>query len=293
MISSLPKLVTTRERYVDRLQSFVDAAASGARFETPPWSLLALNATYYLDSYLPSREYQAAFDAALRVAEHDIPVAGTWTRGMISAPPSVSQEAAAVRPTLYRLAFDHAARQGGLMSLVLAQHCCEIAEVLPLPAIGSALHLFAGLVSADSVTPKDGPVDLSVPPAAALEGLCRGLLTSRIAPDRFEAALLAIHAGNRAGELVHLGYTTAYHAALQRIGPLPLTSRSLKRIRFVQPVDLARRAVALQQPQAVLVVEAGLVEAERLSGAAALLMLAALDRALAVRERHAARHNGG
>lgn len=291
MISSLPKPVTARERYVERLQSFVDAAASGARFDSLPWSLLALNAIFYLDSYLPPREYQMALAAALQAAEREIPVAATWVGDMSVVPTSAPREAA-VRPLLYRSAFDQAARHEGVLSLLLAQHGCEIAEVLPLAAIGSALNLFASLASTGTVSSKEGPVDLSLPPDAALEELCRSLLTSRIAPDRFETALLLIHAGKRAFELVDPGYTTAYEVALQRIGPLPLTSRSLKRIRFVQPVDLARRAVALRQSQAVLVVEAGLVEAESLGGAAALLMLAALDRALAVRERRAARSNG-
>lgn len=273
--------------YEQSLVTMLHAAERIATLRQLPTRLLALNATFYLGDYLPVAVYRAGLADAQRLLSAEL-------HGWRQLPPGVPAgsaelarliDAGTLRPALYRWLFDQALATAQPLRLLLAQHACEIAEVLDDRALEPALRLGLLALPAASVS---APTPAAVPPVATLiEALSRALLCGRISAAEFIEQLLVLHAAKRAWEL-SAGAASA-PLALIAAPILPLLSDAAmqhvpRRLRVTQPCDLAQRALrplAGHPPgMAALVVEAGLVEAETLGSGPHLLLLAALDRVL-------------
>lgn len=237
-----------------------------------PLELLAWTATLFLRPYLTAAEHRAAMRAALERARAE---AAAWVPagqapGLSSPAPGRTE-----RVSLYLPIWRRAVAGGTALHLLLAQHACEIAELLEAPALPAALHLGLLLPVAEQ------PVfhELPQPNEGALELLSRALLSRAIGSATFVDQLLMLHAANRGTELTG-GWAAPRALAAQLGSAIASCDRSPRRLRAAQPHELARRAVLSGSALAVLAVEAGLAEAEQLANGRRLLLLAALDRAL-------------
>jgi hypothetical protein len=286
MIAIAP--ATAHVVYIEALREALPAAERLAALPQLPTRLMALNASFYLSDYLPKPLYRAMLETSIAAAAEE---RRAWQQAPVGdAPAAVELErlaqAGVARPALYRWLFEQAVASGQPQRLVLAQHACEMAEVLDDRDAARALRV--GLLALpDVVAPVGAP--LSEPPSAPMliEAVSRALLCRRISPAQFVAHLLALHAATRARELIDRAFSAPLTLAAGAIQPL-LQSDAMqhtpKRLRVASSCELALRAVQpAAQPStdvAVLAVEAGLVEAETLSSAQQLLLLAALDRLL-------------
>ncbi|HEY0737232.1 MAG TPA: hypothetical protein VGD69_20105 [Herpetosiphonaceae bacterium] len=279
MLATLPTIASSRAAYLQELES--TTAQVGALTELPmlPWSLLALNATFYLDQYLTT----AAYRAALTTARHSAAAERQSWHALSSSTYAAHDlhrliEAGAARPRLYRWLFDQALSTGNPAQFLLAQHAVEIAEVIDNQQLEAALCLGLLSVPEDALAAVEPSADGIVPGAESIELLSRALLRHRVTTRHFAESLLLLHAARRAEQLT--GATFAAPIALHDPSAPALDfSSTLKRLRIVQRHDLAQRAVTSGDPLTVTIVEAGLVEAEELHGGPQLLLLAALDRA--------------
>ena len=272
--------------YQQSLIAALSAAEHIAALPQLPTGLLALNATFYLQSYLPPAVYRAGLAEAQRLASVE---RHRWRQSPGTPAGSVELEqllqAGTPRPSLYRWLFEQALATADPLRLLLAQHACEMAEALDDRALGLALRF--GLLELPAATPS-ALASAAVPPVATLlEALSRALLCRRISAAQFIERLLMLHAANRA----HALSLDAYSAPLALVAPLivPLLTEATmqhvpSRLRVTQPCALAQRALGPlpghASGMAALVVEAGLVEAEILSSGPHLLLLAAVDRVL-------------
>lgn len=285
MLSFAP--TTARVAYQQSLAAALGAAEQIARLPQLPTQLLALNAIFYLQVYLPPAAYHAGLAEAQRltsIEQHGWRVLPSGTAAG-SAELELLIQVGTPRPALYRWVFEQALTTGEPLRLLLAQHACEMAEALDDRMLRAALHF--GLLQLPTASV---PVLASsaVPPVATLiEALSRALLCRRISSAQFIERLLVLHAANRACALS----ADAFSGPLALIAPtiLPLVTEAVmqhvpSRLRVTQPYDLAQRALRPLPGHApglaALAVEAGLVEAETLSSGQHLLLLAALDRVL-------------
>lgn len=287
MISSVP-VDTARAAYRQGLDESLAAAGRIAALPQLPTRLMALNATFYLDSYLPTPLHRAALNDALSAAAVERQDWLTLPAGAPSGSAALRRlvYAGTPRPALYRWLFDQAVASGRPLRLLLAQHACEMAEVLDQRALFPSLRF--GLLALPAAA-RAQPVPVAELPAAAtlIEGASRALLCGRLPSAQFIEHLLVLHAANRARELIDPSYTAPLALAAHALLPL-LTDATMqhvpKRLRVAQPCELAHRALPLVAGLApglgALAIEAGLVEGERLSSAQHLLLLAALDRVL-------------
>jgi hypothetical protein len=258
--------------------SIVAALKTRSSLPALPWALLTLNAAAYLDAYLPPSQHRGLVTAALSEAQ-----IGIWQWG-VEAPAASPAESdlehliarGADRPTLYRSVFDHAARSGDGRRLLLAQHACEMAYVVEDALVSDALRIgFLSLPrSAPSVRCSSDPI------SDPLLQLARALLNERIDRSRFGAGVVLLHAARRAQELVGRAYTAPLDLALAAIGDLAVDTRWPWHVPFIQPQTIALRAAEHSDPRAVVLAEAGLVEAETLPPAQQVLLWAALHEAL-------------
>lgn len=280
MISIAPS-GTARAAYRESLQLTLSAAARLVGLPEMPTATLTLNAAFYLESYLPAVRYHAALDTALARAAAE---RSSWQ----ALPSGVAPGGAALhallragrpRAMLYGWLFEQAVASGQPQRLLLAQHACEMAELLDDADLPLALRF--GLLDVP-LAERAVPTLAALPPSSTLiEGLSRALLCRRIDAPTFVQRLLTLHAANRARALAGPDCTSPLALAAAPILPL-LSEAAMRhvpsRLRVTQPCELALRA---GEPLAVLAIEAGLVEAETLSSGQHLLLLAALDRALA------------
>lgn len=247
-----------------------------------PWTVLALNATRYLDVYLAPASYHAAVTSAIEAILRDRFTQFPLPSGDPAGFAQLQALADAPRAVLYRHVFEQAVQTGRLDQLILAQHVCEIAEVVAPAHTIAALRV--GVLPLLTDAPRIVPSAATPSADALLLRLCHALVSAVITPARFGGLLMALHAARRAYDLIDPLYDAPLALVAAPIFALPNTTRPPKRLAIVQPRDLAQRAVALPQPQARLVIEAGLVEAQLVAGASRLLLLAALDRVLAALE---------
>lgn len=280
MMSVLP----TTDRavaYQHSLAGTLAAAAHLAALPQMPWQTLALNATFYLDLYLTGSEYRTALERALERAAQE---SRLWSQQAADPPifasTAINGPPAMARAQFPRQLFDQAVAVDSPAQLVLAQHAAEMAEVLDDTA-RQLVFRFGTLrlppnVFALAASAAINPVE----PSALIERLSRAMLAKRVNAFGFADQLLMLHAANRAQELVDAQYSAPLAVAARWIAPLPLIQQPLRRVPIMQPHDLARRALACPNPRAVLMVEAGLVEAEALSNSQRFVIYAALDKAL-------------
>ncbi|HEX6288414.1 MAG TPA: hypothetical protein VFZ66_04445 [Herpetosiphonaceae bacterium] len=280
MLASVPVPVPARITYIQELEAALAQLDHAAALARMPWALLALNATFYLDRYLTAAAYRVALRAAIDAAGAE---RQGWPTPSGDAPADLDElqppvEAGATRQTLYRWVFDRAVSSGNPAQFLLAQHACEIAEVVPESFLSSALRM--GLLPVPVSSFAAPPTASATPGARSIEQLSRALLRHRLTPRDFAESLLVLHAAQRAQELTGHAYAVPLappdHAQDSDLS----AACTPKRLRIGQPHDLAARALASANPLAIMTVEAGLVEAETLHGAPQLLLLAALDRAL-------------
>jgi hypothetical protein len=281
MLATQPIHATLGAAYIQEVQATLAATDRLTALSDMPWALLALNATFYLDHYLTTSAYRAALTAALQTAASE---RQSWPAQSPSSPTDLDELAALIavgtpRTTLYRWLFERAAHTGQPARFLLAHHACEIAEVLAETYLPSALRL--GLLPIpESALTAVGPATPTGAPhhPLSIELLSTALLRRRITPRHFAEQFLVLHATHRAYQLTGVAYMLPSRL------PQPMSDAARtpictpKRLRIGQPHDLARHALALADPLAVMTVEAGLVEAEELRGAPQLLLLAALDR---------------
>ena len=270
-------------------------AALPRALAAPPLELLGVTATLYLRPYLTASEHRAAMSAAYQRARAE---AASWGEpsGVPAQPSSSLAFWNADRSELYLKIWRRAIAGGTAAHVLLAQHACEIAELLDRPALPVALRLGLllplagptdlpeGPFTSMSAVPPDRP-DLPKPNDEPIELLSRALLSRAIGRTTFVDNLLVLHAGNRGTELTG-GWVGPRALAEQLVAGLPICDRAPNRLRAVQPHELARRAVASGSSRAALAVEAGLAEAERLANGRRLLLLAALDRAVTGNENN-------
>jgi hypothetical protein len=271
MLVTLPGSASPRAAYLHELEATIAQTAAIARFTTLPWSLLALNASLYLDAFLTSAAYRSALSAALQraAAEHQ-----SWTAlpGTLPAENELQCLIAneVTRPALYRWLFERAIESRNPAQVLLAQHACEIAEVFDDRLLLPALRLGLIPVPAAALATVD-PADHGFV-GESIETLSRALLRYRLPARQFAERLLLLHAARRANQLSGLALSATSEESEPPIPP--------RRLRIVQPHALAERAVASGNALAITLIEAGLVEAEELRGGPRLLLLAALDHAL-------------
>lgn len=276
--------------YVTHVEQALRSLARVGLLADVPWQLLALNATAYLDAYLPPARYRVMLEAAL---ERSINAQQAW-RTIAGTPPHlrdletlVDQQSS--RPVLYQWIFAHALRSSHPAALLVAQHACEMAEVVAPSLVGAALR-FGLMLPAQHESITSGIVQAPVAPDL-LDILCRSWLDGRMAAARFIDLLLLLHAAQRARELVTLTFDAPLGYVARIIVAVPRATREPRRLAVPSPCALVERIAALGQPEAQLVVEAGLVEAESLAGPRQMLLLAALDRVVAQLERQPRRAN--
>ncbi|HEY0606745.1 MAG TPA: hypothetical protein VGD58_27755 [Herpetosiphonaceae bacterium] len=279
MLATLPTTASSRAAYLQELESTIAQAAALGELSALPWSLLALNATFYLDQYLTTATYRAALTTARHSAASE---RQSWQPlpGSAHAQDELHRliEAGATRPRLYRWLFDHALSTGNPAQFLLAQHAVEIAEVVGSRQLEAALCLGLTAVPGNALAAVEPSADGIVPSAESIEQLSRALLKHRVTTRHFAESLLLLHAARRAAQLT--GVTFAAPITLHDPeAPALDFSSTLKRLRIVQRHDLAQRAVTSGDSLTITIVEAGLVEAEELHGGPQLLLLAALDRA--------------
>lgn len=275
-----------RAVYQESLVAVLRAAEHIAILPQLPTGLLALNATFYLQSYLPPAAYRTGLAEARYLASAEL---SAWRQPPGTPAGSAELElllqAGTPRPALYRWLFEQALATADPLRLLLAQHACEMAEALDERALGLALRF--GLLALPAAA-RSAVTPTIVPPVATLlEALSRALLCRRIGAAQFIERLLVLHAANRARALSATAYSAPLALAAPMIMPL-LTEAAMhhvpRRLRVTQPYDLAQRALSPLPGHApgtaALAVEAGLVEAETLSSGPHLLLLAALDRVL-------------
>jgi hypothetical protein len=280
MLTTLPTTTPSRASYLQELEATLAQTSRIHGLPQLPWTLLALNATFYLDRYLTRSAYQTALATALQMAAAErqdwyalpntIPTDRNELQRLVAAGTS--------RATLYRWIFDRAAQSGNPAQFLLAQHACEIAEVVAAPQLLPALRLGLITVPASALAPVVAWSPSITSGTASIEHLSRALLRHRIPARHFAASLLLLHAAQRAQKLT--GHT--YSVPLEDPQPGGAHSPACvpKRLRIVQAPELVQRAIAAADPLAIMLIEAGLVEAEALRGAPYLLLLSALDRAL-------------
>jgi len=280
------------ELYTSATRSLL--AALPRALSAPPLELLGWTATLYVRPYLTAAEHRTAMQAALERARAE---AAGWPQ-LPHDEDIVAQHMpllAADRPALYRLIWRRAVAGGTAAHLLLAQHACEIAELLDQAALPAALRLGMLLPLAGPTAlpnrPDGSRPDLALPEPHGdpIERLSRALLARAIGAHAFVDRLLAVHAGNRGTELTG-GWEAPRSLAAQLGAELAGCDRSPKRLRAVQPHELVRRAVLSGSARATLAVEAGLAEAEGLANGRRLLLLAALDRAITPNEKDHARY---
>ena len=280
MVATLPTASPSRAAYLHELDATLAQTSRIHALPQMPWALLALNATFYLDRYLTRAVYQSALASALQRASAE-------RQGWYALPNTQSTDhhelhrlaaAGRSRATLYRRLFEHVSASGNPAQLLLVQHACEIAEVVAASQLLPALRLGLIAVPASALAAEEASSPGSAPGAASIARLSLALLRRRMPARRFAAHLLLLHAAQRAQELTGHSYILPLAqlepGSAHSLGSIP------KRLRIVQPPELAQRAIAVADPLAIMIVEAGLVEAEALRGAPYLLLLAALDRAL-------------
>lgn len=280
-MASAALMIAGRASYTRAITASLAALAPLARLPQLPWRLLALNAMFYLDPYLTSAEYAAALDEAVAAAtaEHR-----RWAGQSIAADSS-GAATSAPRATLYRDLFAQAVATAQPARLLLAQHAAEMAEALPDDQLAAALHVGRLALPPDALPLTPGPPAPPDPdPALLVERLSRARLCGRIAPDRFVAGLLVVHAARRAYELTSPGDPAPLALAARLLAALPdhpaMMRHIPQRLCVAQPHALVRRALDSGDPQAILAVEAGLVEAEALTTGPQLLLLAALGKSV-------------
>lgn len=279
MLATLPTAAASRAAYLQELEATIAQATSIGKLAQLPWPLLALNATFYLDQYLTKTAYRAALNTARHSAAAE---RQSWqsSLGENSATSELHTliRSGVSRPQIYRWLFEHTRNTGNPAQFLLAQHAVEIAEVVSEQQIEAALHLGLIVLPADTLDAVESSANGIIPGAEAIEQLSRALLRHRLTTRHFAESLLLLHAARRAQQLTGVAFAApiALHSTSAPTLDLPST---LNRLRIVQRHDLAQRAVTSGDPLAIMTVEAGLVEAEELSGGPQLLLLAALDRA--------------
>jgi hypothetical protein len=274
MLATQPAAASARAAYLDELEATIAQTTAIAKLATLPWSLLTLNATFYLDSLLTAAAYRSALGAALQRSMSE----RTFWPSLPGTPQTESQlqrliESGTARPALYRWLFEQAIESRNPAQFLLAQHACEIADVLDERLLWPALRLGLIAVPAAALETLDPTEQTLTSAAESIEIVSGKLLRYRISARHFAARLLLLHATRRAQQLS--GMTLS--APVESIAPLPTP----KRLRIVQPHELAQQAVASGAPLAITMIEAGLVEAEELRGGSQLLLLTALEQALA------------
>lgn len=280
MLAMLPTAAASRTAYLQELEATIAQAATIGGMAQMPWPLLALNATFYLDQYLT----KAAYRAALNTGRHSAAAERqSWQTSPGNAAAAANElhkliRSHTPRPQLYRWLFEHALSTGNPAQFLLAQHAVEIAEVVSEQQLEAALRLGLIALPADAMDIVRPSADGIAPGAETIEQLSRALLRHRLTTRDFAESLLLLHAARRAQQLTGVTFAApiALHDAAAPALDLPST---LNRLRIVQRHDLAQRAVTSGDPLAIITVEAGLVEAEELSGGPQLLLLSALDRA--------------
>lgn len=282
MINGMRHPSSARQRYVTQLESSLQRLMRVQRLPRPPWATLTLNAAFYLDSYLTPAQYRATLDRAIHAAAAE---ADGWLRDSATASCVRESRSQAIDPGAhrgerYRAAFEGAAATGSLTQIVLAQHACEIAEVVEQALLPLAFRVSQAWQPLRSVGDRQRPGATVHTLDQLIEQLCAALLVGRIGTGRFVLALLGTHAARRARELVDSTFDAPFRAVTQRITPMLGSFAPPRTLPSAAPHALARRAARCGLPWALLLVEAGLVEADRLDDSRRALLLAALDRVL-------------
>ena len=275
-MTAIRRIEDIGDQYRSRLGSVLTTLRFVDALPTMPWSLLALNATFYLDAYLPQATYCAVLSQALQAvvveqAEWMHPSQGTAEARPVKG---MSTESAS-RHQRYRQLFDLALQTEKPEHLLLTQHACEIAEVLPDMYLDDALHLGRLRLGNVSIPAVLGRSNAGFQTAPGFLAFRRQLLVHSFEPLDFVFILLQLHALRRAAELTDQAVAVEMATMLLEVDAAQLDVAGAP-----EPSSLALRAVELQHPLAVLAVEAALVELDFLSPALQPLLRAVVARAI-------------